>query len=95
MVELVEACGVGNVREHGRRAVDKPARCDGTGQRVLNGSVCDSRTHAVLLNHGIRTFRILGESGHNKQHQTDGSGYDDTGNQLCIKCKLLGNQCGH
>jgi len=95
MVELVEASGVSDVGKHDGRTVDKPARCDGTGQRVLNRGVCDSGTHAVLLNDGIRSLRILCGSVNNKQHQTDGSDCDEPGNQLCVACKLLGNQCGH
>ena len=95
MVELVEASGVSDVGEHDRRAVDKPARCDGTGQRVLNRGVCDSGTHTVLLNGGIGSLRILCGSVKNREQQTDGSDYDEPGNQSCIECKLLGNQCRH
>src|SRR4029077_18363809 len=95
MVELVEASGVSDVGEHDRRSVDKPARCDGTGQRVLNRGVCDSGTHAVLLNDSIGSLRILCGSLNNKQHHKDCSDYDEPGNQLSIECKLLGNQCGH
>jgi len=94
-MKLVEACGMGDVGEDDRRAVDKPARRNRTGQRVLDRSVRDSGTHALLPTPGICRFRLLCRSGASKKRQTDGSDHDETGNQVGMKRKSAGNQCWH
>ncbi len=81
MVKLVEASGPGEIREDDRRAVDKTACRNGTGERVFNGSVRDPGARAALLAPRIYRLSILCESEADKQGHTDDSGGDEPGNQ--------------
>lgn len=49
MMELVETSGVGYVREDNRCSVNETASCNGPRLSILNSSVCNPSTHAILL----------------------------------------------